>query len=259
MLAGAMRPEEPVSRIMTAAVVVIDVERPVSEALACFEQYRIHHLPVVQDGRLAGMLSSADLARLELFRPHGAADQADFVDRRFTLAQLMRRPVVSVRPHVSVGDAAELMLEQGIHAVPVVEEHGQLAGIVTMADVVHGLLRGPPRLGALPASGSVRATAEEAHDELRHCRKPTERERAVALETAELLHVEERDPRFLGKTLRYLAQRVECLERVLELAERFLRAGQDERVHALLLKSIHAAKRAEERATGRARVPFALE
>lgn len=254
-----MRPEEPVSRIMTEAVVVIDVERPVSEALACFEQYPIHHLPVLRAGRLAGMLSTADLARLDFLVPRTASDRAALLDERCRLGQLMRRPVVSVPPHMSVGDAAELMLEQGIHAVPVVDDHGQLAGIATMADVVHGLLRGPPRLGAVPAAASARAAAEEAHEELHYCRRPTERERTIALETAELLHVEARDPRFLGKTLLYLAQRAEYLERVQELADRFLRAGQDERVHALLLKAIHAAKRAEEHATGRARVPFALE
>jgi hypothetical protein len=46
---------------------------------------------------------------------------------------------------------------------------------------------------------------------------------------------------------------------VLEQADRFLRAGQDEHNHALLLKAILAAKRAEEHATGQARVPFPLE
>ena len=37
------------------------------------------------------------------------------------------------------------------------------------------------------------------------------------------------------------------------LADRFLLTGQDEQTHALLLKAIHAAKRAEESATGQAR------
>lgn len=48
----SMRSCEPVSRIMTEAVVVIDVERSVGEVLDCFCQYPIHHLPLVRDGRL---------------------------------------------------------------------------------------------------------------------------------------------------------------------------------------------------------------
>ena len=68
-----MRPEEPISRIMTETVVVIEADRPVSEALECFLQYPIHHLPVVRAGRLVGMLSSADLMKLEFFAPKGGA------------------------------------------------------------------------------------------------------------------------------------------------------------------------------------------
>jgi hypothetical protein len=78
------------------------------------------------------------------------------------------------------------------------------------------------------------------------------------MRTAETLHVEARDPRFLGKAMRYLDQRRAYLEKVLELADRFLLTGQDEHVHALLLKTIHAAKKVEEHATGSALVPFPL-
>jgi signal-transduction protein with cAMP-binding, CBS, and nucleotidyltransferase domain len=67
-----MRPDEPISRIMTEAVVAIEVDRPVSEVLDCFLQYPIHHLPVVQLGKLVGMLSSADVMKLEFFVPKSA-------------------------------------------------------------------------------------------------------------------------------------------------------------------------------------------
>ena len=74
-----------------------------------------------------------------------------------------------------------------------------------------------------------------------------------------MLHNEARDPRFLGKAMLYFEQRNAYLEKVYELSDRFLRSGQDVHVHALLLKAILAAKRAEEHATGQARVPFPLE
>ena len=90
-------------------------------------------------------------------------------------------------------------------------------------------------------------------------RKPTDQEYDVALQTAELLHVEARDPKFLGKTLLYLDQRRAYLEKVLTRADRYLVAGQDEHNHAQLLKSILAAKRVDEHATGTERVPFPLE
>lgn len=253
-----MRPEEPVSRVMTEAVVVIDAARPVSEVLDCFFQYPIHHLPVVRDGRLAGMLSSADVMKLEYFVPKSTADRARFLDERLTIEQLMRTPVVSLQPHISIGEAAERMIEAGVHAVPIVDAAEQVVGILTTSDVIQSLLHGPPRKGAVAPAKSTPA-AESGQDEPVYRQKPTTDEYATAMRTGEVLHVEARDPRHLGKALLYLDQRCGYLEKVLELADRFLRAGQDEHTHALLLKAIHAAKRVEEHATGQARVPFPLE
>jgi len=49
------------------------------------------------------------------------------------------------------------------------------------------------------------------------------------------------------------------LEKVLAPADRLLLTGHDEHVHALLLQAIHAARRVEQHAAGRARVPVPLE
>lgn len=255
-----MRPDEPVARVMTEAVVAIEIDRPVSEVLDCFLQYPIHHLPVVRDGKLAGMLSSADVMKLEFFVPKATVDRAAYLDERLGIEQLMHRPVVSLRASASLDEAAERMIEAGVHAAPVVDETDHVIGIVTTSDVIRSLLHGPPRKGAMPATPATRpVSAEDAQDPVVYRRKPTADEYATALHTAEVLHVEARDPRHLGKALLYLDQRRGLLEKVLELADRFLLTGQDEQTHALLLKAIHAAKRAEEHAAGLARVPFPLE
>ena len=117
-----MRADEPVSRIMTETVVVIDADQPISEAYACFFQYPINHLPVVSEGRLAGMLSSADVRKFELVVPKSAADRARYLDERFTIRQLMRTPVHSLKPQVGVGAAGEMLIRTGVHAAPVVDE-----------------------------------------------------------------------------------------------------------------------------------------
>lgn len=255
-----MRPEEPVARIMTETVVVIDADRPVSEALECFQQYPIHHLPVVRNGRLAGMLSSADLIKLEFFAPQVAVERTRFLDERFRIEQIMRSPVTSRGPGASVEEVSELIIDSGVHAVPIVDENEQVIGLVSTTDIIRSLLRGPPRRGVAPPS---RNPAQPPHDarsvEPEIHLKPTDEEFATALRVAEMLHVEARDPKYLGKSFLYLAQRRDFLERVLERADRFLVAGQDEHNHALLLKAILAAKRAEEHAAGAARVPFPLE
>ena len=256
-----MTPEEPVSRIMTETVVVIESDRAVSEALDCFSQYPIHHLPVVRHGKVVGMLSSADIMKLDHFMPKATADRAKYLDERMSIEQLMHTPVISLAQHASIAEAAERMGEGGVHAVPVVDNADRVVGIVTTSDVIRGLLHGPPRKGPAAPPRVAQASAPSAGDveQVHYHQRPTPEERATAISTAETLHVEARDPRFLGKTMLYLEQRNAYLEKVLELSDRFLRSGQDVHVHALLLKAILAAKRAEEHATGQARVPFPLE
>ncbi len=255
-----MRPEEPVARIMTETVVVIEIDRPVSEALDCFLQYPIHHLPVVRDHRLVGMLSSADLIKLEYFAPRGSGDRAAFLDGRFHIKQIMRAPVTSSRASTSVDEVANLIIESGVHAMPIVDNDEVVIGIVTTTDIIRSLLHGPPRRGAIDAERAPDPPSKEDSPEGRvFRRKPTDQEYGIALSTAELLHVEGRDPKFLGKALLYLDQRRAYLEQVLARADRFLVAGQDEHNHAQLLKSVFAAKRVDEHAAGTERVPFPLE
>jgi CBS domain-containing protein len=247
---------------MTETVVVIEVDSPVSEAFECFGHYGIHHLPVVRQGRLVGMLSSADLRKFEHFAPR--VNGARYLDERFRLDQFMHTPVVRVTASTTIAEAARTLIAAGVHALPVADAADRVVGIVSSTDFIHLLLRGPPRRGSVDAvprlkSMAATMTGDEALDEPAFHSKPADREFATALATAETLHVENRDPRFLGKTLLYLAKRRLHLEKVLVLADRFLRAGQDEHHHAQLLKAILAAKRAEERASGAAGVPVPVD
>jgi CBS domain-containing protein len=50
---------------------------------------------------------------------------------------LMVSPVVTVQPSASVKEVAKLLLEQGISAVPVVDEQGKLVGVVSEGDLLH--------------------------------------------------------------------------------------------------------------------------
>lgn len=252
-----MRREEPITRFMTETVVVIDAERPVSEALECFRQYGFHHLPVVRSGRLAGMLSSADLLKLEHFLPRAASNDPRFVDERFSLERLMRTPVVRVRNDATIGEAAETMISSGVHALPVVDVDERVVGILSSTDLIQSLLNGPPRRAE--EKGPVVPPADATGEQPLYYRKPNDKDFATALAAAAAQFVEDCDPRCTGKTLLYLAQRCAALERVLVCADRFLRGGQDEHNHAQLLKAILAAKRIEEHATGEAGVPFPLE
>jgi CBS domain-containing protein len=64
---------------------------------------------------------------------------------------LMRSPLITVNPDTLVGQIARLLVENAMSAVPVTDDKGSLAGIVTESDLVvkHAHVHGPTYLGIL--------------------------------------------------------------------------------------------------------------
>ena len=62
--------------------------------------------------------------------------------------EIMSHPVVSVQPWTSIAQAAELLAGRGFTALPVVDDHDRLVGIVSHADLIHSPL--PPDPGRPP-------------------------------------------------------------------------------------------------------------
>ena len=121
------------------------------------------------------MLSSADLIKVEYFAPRGAADRAAFLDARFSIEQIMRAPVTSRRPSTSLDEVASLIIESGVHAMPVVDDDERVIGIVTTTDIIRSLLHGPPRRGTVAAERPAAAPPQEESPEGRvYHRKPTD-------------------------------------------------------------------------------------
>lgn len=72
--------------------------------------------------------------------------------------QVMTRPVISVRPHTTVGKAAELLVSHGFCAAPVRTAEGDVVGIATEADLVRD--RVAPPLAEGESGGGVGRRAE---------------------------------------------------------------------------------------------------
>lgn len=83
--------------------------------------------------------------------------------------------------------------------------------------------------------------------------KPSADELNEALAEAERLRAGGADAHHLAKTVLYQHERLHHLEEVRRLAERLMNFGQDEHDHALLVRALDAARRAEERAGTEAR------
>jgi CBS domain-containing membrane protein len=97
---------------------------------------RIRHLPVLDEGRVVGVVSQRDLFRSALAVALGYGENAQKrLLRTLRVKEVMREPAITISPEATAKEAARLMLEYKIGCLPVVEGH-TLVGIVTETDIL---------------------------------------------------------------------------------------------------------------------------
>ena len=127
--------------IMTSPAMVIGPEATVPAANSLMREHKIRHLPVVENGRLVGMISRGDLREASMTASINA-DQYElhFMLDKLTVGKLMTRKVHTITPDAFIVHAAELMTEHKIAGLPVVDEKGAVLGIVTESDLLRMLV-----------------------------------------------------------------------------------------------------------------------
>lgn len=140
------------SDLMQKDVLVLSPDDPIAAAVASLEEYRVSGAPVVDaSGRLIGILSASDVVRsghvldrgLEVDHdvPYAGDDEDDDLPPPPSTTEpervkdWMHFDAVTVAPETSLKRLCGLLVEHGIHRVPVVQG-GKLLGIVTTFDVV---------------------------------------------------------------------------------------------------------------------------
>jgi acetoin utilization protein AcuB len=128
--------ENVVREIMMGSPVTLKPEDTLDLANDVISLGRIRHIPVVEDGRLVGLLSERDLM--------GAATAAIFglkqksksaLLKSVSVKDIMKKKVVTVKPDTPIKETARLMKEKKIGCVPVISE-GRLVGLVTTTDIL---------------------------------------------------------------------------------------------------------------------------
>ena len=110
-----------------SAVETIDADARVSEAVQRLGEKRIGALPVLQGGRIAGIMSERDV--IYCLRDHGA----DVLD--WSVSSVMSSPAITADLNTSVLSALALMTQRRIRHLPVLEGN-QIRGIVSIGDLV---------------------------------------------------------------------------------------------------------------------------
>jgi CBS domain-containing protein len=144
--------------IMDSSPATVHPDTPVEQVVALLRDHEVPGVPVVDgDGRCVGIVSEADLVlpddQGDLHIPHyinlfggtvfleplGRFEQRLRKAFASTAADMMTRDPDSVAPDTTVKEAARLIHESGHNRLPVVDEDGRLAGVVTRLDVLGAL------------------------------------------------------------------------------------------------------------------------
>jgi CBS domain-containing membrane protein len=97
---------------------------------------RIRHIPVMNDGRLVGLLSERDLIGTAATTIFGLKQKSkSALLKSFLIKDVMKKKLITVKPDTPIKDAARLMKVKKIGCVPVVSE-GTLVGLVTTTDIL---------------------------------------------------------------------------------------------------------------------------
>jgi CBS domain-containing protein len=97
---------------------------------------RVRHMPVVEDGKVIGVLSQRDLFRSALIVALGFGRKTtSALIKTIRVKEVMTQNVIIITPEASVKEAARVMIEKKIGCLPVVESD-KLVGLITETDIL---------------------------------------------------------------------------------------------------------------------------
>lgn len=137
-----MKKTTPISNLMTTKIVAISPNDTMDLAEGLFEEYGIHHLPVVKNGNLVGIVSQTDLLKIvrQIFGDPIETRKNNEIKASLTAQEIMSKNVVCLRPSDTLGDAVRIFRDNQFHALPVTEgPENHLLGIVTTTDMLRFL------------------------------------------------------------------------------------------------------------------------
>lgn len=150
--------ELPVSELMTTEVLTFSPADNVRDAMRSLLRRDVDGAPVVEDGAVVGMLSTADLI-VEEARVHlptvitllGAYLELPSSKKRFdadmekalgsTVGEVMTRGARTIGPDATVEEAATIMHDEVVDRIAVIDGEGTLVGIIARGDIVREIVR----------------------------------------------------------------------------------------------------------------------
>lgn len=148
---------------MSRPVICVSPEDPINEVLAMFRNEHIRRAPVMQEGKLVGIVSERDLLNAS---PSSATTlsvwEMNYLISKVKIKNVMTKKVITVDADIPIEEAARIMADKKIGGLPVVS-NGKVVGVITETDLFKILLE---LMGARQKALRVTATVPDQPGEL---------------------------------------------------------------------------------------------
>lgn len=126
-----------VADIMITNVITIGLDDTLDRIQKIFEKYKFHHLLVLDEGRLLGLISDRDVLKEISPYINTLGEDARARDTLKKKAhQIMTRKPITVSKDIPIEEAAGLIMAKNISCLPVVSEEGIVEGILSWKDIL---------------------------------------------------------------------------------------------------------------------------
>lgn len=129
-----------VRHIMTRDLITSDPDEILESVRRKLIDNHIQHIPVVDGKKIVGIISKGDLHRMEhhfsLFNAEKALESNRVIFATVLASEIMVKNLVMLKENDTASIAVDLFRENLFHALPVVDTHGNLVGMITPLDLL---------------------------------------------------------------------------------------------------------------------------
>ena len=114
-----------IGELVTTDVLCVHENQELSDVTALFRENEIHHVPVLKGKKPVGIISTQDDRMLDTLLNHN-----------YKITDVMTSKLVILNEGSTIKDVAKLLIDSSYHSVLVVDNKGDLTGIVTTTDLI---------------------------------------------------------------------------------------------------------------------------
>jgi CBS domain-containing protein len=127
---------------MTKDVITISPDTTLPEAHRVMSDKQIRRLPVMDKGKLLGIVTRGDVREAE---PSDATTlniwEINYLLSQLKINRVMTPDPTTITPNATLGDAAKAMLETKISGLPVIDDQGNVVGMITESDIFRAVIQ----------------------------------------------------------------------------------------------------------------------